>query len=259
MSSGTNSERVIENTEYINNINNQLLEIKQDIENLPTRENIDFSDTTATIDDIVYGKTAYIDSQKAIGNLTNSPSVDFNDINAEVYVKLLEKYNDITIKQLTDTNKTINSNTIVIPAKLDGTSLIDFSMLTTCDSLFKGNQKIEYIDNVNMTKAIYGNSMFENCIALKGIRKIDSEIMKNANAMFKGCTNLLFVPEIELKRCKNGSEMFMGATSLTTIASGDIDTSSFTDMTNMFNRVRKPKKSKCFKYFKVLKYDWNIW
>lgn len=232
MSSGTNYERLTQNTQLINTINLDLSEILAAIKEIPNRTNPEYNDTTATQDEILYGKTAYIEGTKTIGSLTHNPSANFNDKNAEVLCKLLSAYNEIPIRILTDDDKTLDNTLIIIPAKINGESLIDFSNLSNCKNLFKDFTALKYIDNVNMIVSVNGDSMFEGCENLVGIRNISANICRSTKAMFKGCTSLLFVPKITLTKSKDTSEMFMNNESIISI--DDLTTSASENMTNMF-------------------------
>lgn len=234
MSSGTNAERIIQNNEALVNIENRLLDVITAIDNLPTRDNPDFSDTTAIEEEIFVGKTAYINGKKVIGTLSQFPSGNFDDKNAEILLSLLKAYDGVDVKTLVDNENYTMLEMKIIPTKLNGNPLVDFSELSTCKFLFLNNPNIEYVDTANMTKAIYAESMFEGCINLVGIKRIEAYLCKSTKAMFKGCSQLLNVPNFITTRWREASEMFMGASSITTIET-ELDTSLVEDMTYMFS------------------------
>lgn len=58
------------------------------------------------------------------------------------------------------------------------------------DGCFENNDKIEYAD---LTKLKCGERTFKNCINLKTVKFIDSDVNKIMNSCFEGCVNLVSV------------------------------------------------------------------
>ena len=210
-----------------------------------------------TTPDYVYEKEFYGKDGVGTGTLTQDISNSFTDMNAEVYGKIQNYYDNLEPRVLTDSDKTIDTNIYCIPAKSDGTPLLDTSSVTgmihmfeDCDNLttipllntssvtnmsymFNGCDNLTTIPLLNTSNVTNMSDMFRNCTNLKEIPQLNTSKVASIGYMFYNCTSLQTIPLLDTSRATNMIHMFEGCNNLTTIPL--LDTSSVTNMHYMFH------------------------
>lgn len=182
--------------------------------------------------DYVYEKEFYGKNGVEVGTLTQGVSNSFTDLNAEIYSKIQSAYDNMQPRILTDTDKTIDNNTLFVPAKLDGTPLLDTSNMTNMDNLFAYHQKLIYVSSLDTSKVTSMITMFKRCTNLTEIPLLDTSNVIYMNSMFHSCTNLTEIPLLDTSKVTSMSSMFQDCTSLTNIPL--LNTSSVDNIAGMF-------------------------
>lgn len=177
---------------------------------------------------IAYGKDGIIN-----GNITNNVSNSFADINAEIYYKLQNVYDNMEPRVLTDDDKNIDKNIYFIPIKRDGTSLIDTSQVTNMSSMFSDCNNLDEIPLLDTSNVTNMSSMFSGCDSLTTIPQLNTNQVINMSNMFANCKNLQTVPQLNTSNVTNMTSMFSGCRSLQTISL--LDTKNVTSTNNMLS------------------------
>ena len=166
------------------------------------------------------------------GILTQNVSNSFADINAEIYDKIQQVYDNMEPRVLTDTDKNIEDNIYFIPINSFGEPLIDTSLLTNANGLFQNCSNIKYIPDLNTTNVISMVSMFSNCANLKNIPTLDTSNVTNMDRMFSSCHSLKSIPNINSS--KNTSMIYMFSHCSELIEIPALDTSNVESMNSAF-------------------------
>ena len=180
----------------------------------------------------VYNTLFYGKNGVEIGVLTNTVSNSFADTNAEIYTKILNAYDNMEPRVLTDTDKTIDRNIFIVPTKSDGVPLLNTSNVTNMSTMFQSCTNLTTIPQLNTSKVTNMNNMFRGCASLTTIPLLNTSSVTNISSMFEDCTSLTTIPALDTSGVINMSRMFYGCTNLASIPS--LNTSSATNMTDMF-------------------------
>lgn len=211
--------------------NNQYVNI-----DLPPRTNIlkyEFvSSQLTTTKDLVYNSIYYGKDGVNEGTLTQNVSNSFADINAEIYGKVQQAYDNMEPRVLTDNDKTIDKNIYFIPTKSDGTSLLDTSNVTNMESLFMYCENLTAISLLDTSNVTDMSQMFYGCSSLINIPQLDTSNVTDMYYMFKDCSNLTVIPQLNTHNVTNMQNVFTNCSNLATIP--ELDISSVTNMDYAF-------------------------
>ena len=183
--------------------------------------------------DKLYNSIAYSKDGLIEGTLTQNISNSFNDINADIYIRVQQFYDTIEPRVLTDSDKTIDKNIYCIPTKSDGTPLLDTSQVTNMQYMFQGCSNLQTIPALNTSQVTKMYAMFSNCTSLKIIPELNTSNVTDMHYMFNGCSNLQSIPELDTSQVTDMQNMFSGCNNLQTIPK--LDTSQVTKMSYMFS------------------------
>ena len=186
-----------------------------------------------TLKDHVYDSIYYGKDGVNEGTLTLSPSDTFADTNAEVYRNILQHYNNMEPRVLTDDDKTIDNNIYLIPTKSDGTPLLDISSVTNMRMMFYNCLNLTTIPLLDTSNSTNMQHMFSGCKNLTTIPLLNTSNVTNMEDMFYNCPNLTTIPLLDTSKVVYMGSMFGYCTNLTTIP--QLDTSNVTNMDSIFS------------------------
>ena len=187
----------------------------------------------STTKDLVYNSIYYGKDGANEGILTTNVSNSFADINAEVYYKIQQVYDNMEPRILTDDDKTIDKSIYFIPIKPDGTPLLDTSQVTNMNNMFQSCTNLQTIPKLDTNNVTNMMAMLQNCFGLTAISQLDISQVTNTSHMFQNCTSLTTIPLLDTSQVTNMQFMFDGCTNLTTVP--ELDTSQATNMSYMFS------------------------
>ena len=183
--------------------------------------------------DYVYGKTFYGKNGVENGILTTNVSNSFADVNAEVFAKLQQQYDNMQPRVLTDQDKEINTNIYFIPTNKNGEVLIDTSNVTNMNNMFANCSNLTSIPLLDTSNVTNMEIMFGSCSNLTSIPLLDTSNVTDMYGTFTGCSNLTSIPLLDTSNVTNMYGTFSACPALTTVPV--LNTSHVTDMTDMFD------------------------
>lgn len=183
--------------------------------------------------DSVYNSTYYGKDGIEEGTLTQNVSNSFTDINADVYSKIQQAYDNMQPRILTDSDKKIDKNIYVIPIKSDGTPLLDTSQVTDMYIMFVSCTNLQSIPLLDTSKVTNMRGMFNGCTNLTTISLLNTSQVTHMGNMFSNCTSLTNIPLLDTSNVTTMYSMFSDCTNLQSVPL--LDTSNVTTMNGMFS------------------------
>lgn len=188
-------------------------------------EGIDTSDATAIANDILEGKTAYVNGVKLTGTMENLSNT------------ITEQENLIANLSNLVNSKASGGSTIIPDGLRFAYSTVqnipdyDMSKITNASRLFYDCENLISAPNFDTSNVIDMNSMLTYCINITSIPNYNTINVTDMSSMLMGCNNLQNISNINTSRVVNMSRMFSGCHNLTTLP--EIDTSNVTNMGQM--------------------------
>lgn len=167
------------------------------------------------------------------GILTQNISNSFADVNAEIYNKIQQVYNNMEPRVLTDNDKTINKNIYFIFTNTDGNVLLDTSQVTSMENMFNGCKnlcEIPLIDTSNVTSFYY---TFASCSNLTKIALLDTSKVITMNTAFLSCKSLEEIPLFNTSSVTDMANTFSGCSAIKQVPL--LDVSNVTTMNSTFS------------------------
>ena len=179
------------------------------------------SDATATPDDILLGKTAYVNGKKITGTIETYDGTN-DGVIADRFKKLLDNTKSCANLFYGYTDTSVD----------DLISYSDTENVTNMSNMFFNCVNLQTIPELNTSKVTNMNSMFFNCYKLQTVPQLNTSNVTTMNNMFYGCKTIQTIPQLDTSNVTNMGQMFFDCSKLQTIP--NLDTSNVIAMDNMF-------------------------
>lgn len=179
------------------------------------------SDADATADDIIKGKTAYVNGEKVVGT--------YEETGGE------SEYN---VKLVTDSSI---STSFKVPSLITEIGTLDLQGMTSMSEAFKSFSRLKKIGELKNTNAVKSLSQtFAYCYALEELPEMDTSSATSMNQMCRECTNIKKVPKMNTSNVTDFGDAFYQCTNLEEIPE-DFDFSKATKLDSTFRGCKALK------------------
>jgi hypothetical protein len=179
------------------------------------------SDADATADDIIKGKTAYVNGEKVVGT--------YEETGGE------SEYN---VKLVTDSSI---STSFKVPSLITEIGTLDLQGMTSMSEAFKSFSRLKKIGELKNTNAVTSLSQtFAYCYALEELPEMDTSSATSMNQMCRECTNIKKVPKMNTSKVTDFGDAFYQCTNLEEIPE-DFDFSKTTKLDSTFRACKALK------------------
>ena len=93
----------------------------------------------------------------------------------------------------------------------------DYSLMTGCNSMFKGNKELTDAPFFDTQNVVTMNKMFSDCSKLVNVPKYNTSKVTDTAEMFYNCSSLVEAPELNTSSVENMGSMFSGCNNLKTV------------------------------------------
>lgn len=223
---------------------NKLKDLRNQVDELPEKDEINLGETTATAEDVLKGKVFFNSNrEKVTGTYKDMLQARVDETNSCRYLFYgYTGYNadfikDLNTSEVTDMSYMFGNNTY-----LQSVPLFDTSKVTNFSYMFysgSGTSLLQQIPHFNTSNGINFSGMFYQHEGIRTIPQLDVSSGINFNDMFYNCTGLKSVPPLNTRNGTDLNDMFRQCTTLETI--GGIDLLNATNATYMIYYTPKLK------------------